>query len=148
MRTVADIRRERNLGAPVRGDSLYTPVIRAPRKFNPLRIPTALQKTLPFGSKPKEAKPRSKPTLEQKRSVVLEPEEKKARRLLQQIQAVRNEKARKRKEQKNRHQQMREKKLAKEGALRVSRNKEIRKKRYREQGKSEARANASKRPRE
>ena len=148
MRTVADIRRERNLGAPVRGDSLYTPVIRAPRKFNPLRIPTALQKTLPFGSKPKEAKPRSRPTLEQKRSVVLEPEEKKARRLLQQIQAVRNEKARKRREQKNRHQQMREKKLAKEGALRDSRNKEIRKKRYREQGKSEARASASKRPRE
>lgn len=148
MRTVADIRRERHLGAPVRGDSLYTPVMRAPRKFNPLRIPTALQKTLPFGSKPKEAKPRSRPTLEQKRSVVLEPEEKKARRLLQQIQAVRNEKARKRREQKNRHQQVREKKQAKEGAVRVARNKEIRKKRYREQGKTEARANATKRPRE
>eukprot|EP00963_Diacronema_lutheri_P009652 scaffold882_cov384-Pavlova_lutheri.AAC.3 len=148
MRTVADLRRERRLGAPVQGDSLYTPVIRAPRKFNPLRIPTTLQKTLPFGSKPREAKPRSRPTLEQKRSVVLEPEEKKARRLMQQIEAVRNEKARKRREQKDRHQQTREKKQAKEGAVRLARNKEVRKKRYREQGKSEARASASKRQRE
>lgn len=43
LRTVAQLRRERGVGAPRNSDSLYKPVERAPKKFNPLRIPLSLQ---------------------------------------------------------------------------------------------------------
>lgn len=43
MRTVADLRRVLGVGAPRDRDSLYAPVDRAPRKFNPLRVPKKLQ---------------------------------------------------------------------------------------------------------
>jgi hypothetical protein len=38
MRTVAEIRREKNQAIPVNKDSLYKPIERAPRVFNPLRV--------------------------------------------------------------------------------------------------------------
>ncbi|KAF5838557.1 BMS1-like protein [Dunaliella salina] len=55
MRTVADLRRAHGVGAPRNPDSLYKPDAseRAPRKFNPLRIPQALQAALPFKTTPK-----------------------------------------------------------------------------------------------
>ena len=43
MRTVAELRREAGIGAPRNADSLYRPIERAPRRFNPLKIPRALQ---------------------------------------------------------------------------------------------------------
>lgn len=45
MRTVAQLRRELGVGAPRNTDSLYRPIERAPRKFNPLKIPKSLQVT-------------------------------------------------------------------------------------------------------
>jgi len=45
VRTVAELRRAQNVGAPRNPDSLYKKdaAERAPRKFNPLRVPQALQ---------------------------------------------------------------------------------------------------------
>ena len=43
MQTVAQLRRSLGLGAPRSADSLYKPVLRAPRKFHPLKIPRTLQ---------------------------------------------------------------------------------------------------------
>lgn len=43
MRTVAQLRRELGVGAPRDSDSLYKPIERGPRKFNPLKIPKKLQ---------------------------------------------------------------------------------------------------------
>jgi hypothetical protein len=43
MRTVAEVRRELGVGAPREKNSLYRPIERGPRKFNPLRIPKQLQ---------------------------------------------------------------------------------------------------------
>jgi len=43
MKTVAQLRRETGVGAPRNADSLYRNIERAPRKFNPLKIPRALQ---------------------------------------------------------------------------------------------------------
>ena len=54
----------------------FQPVERETRHFNPLVIPTKLQKELPFKSKPKQMKKRTKPSLETKRAVVMEPHEK------------------------------------------------------------------------
>ncbi len=63
---------------------------------------TLVQAALPFKTKPKlEAarKPGKRGTLEQRRAVVLEPHERKAATLLQQLNAIRNDKATKRREQ-------------------------------------------------
>lgn len=47
MRTVAEVRRELGVGAPREKNSLYPKAIeRAPRKFNPLKIPRQLQVAL------------------------------------------------------------------------------------------------------
>ncbi len=73
VRTVADLRRAMGTGAPRHTDSLYRPVERAPRKFNPLKVPKALQAALPFKTKPKLEPARKRKSLEQKRAVVLEP---------------------------------------------------------------------------
>lgn len=43
MKTVAQLRREQGVGAPRNPDSLYRPIERAPRKFNPMKIPKSLQ---------------------------------------------------------------------------------------------------------
>lgn len=93
MKTVAQLRRERGEGAPRNSDSLYRPIERAPRRFAPLKVPTALQRQLPFKSKPKVEAPRKRPTLEQRRAVVLEPGERKQVSLLQQLNTIRNRKA-------------------------------------------------------
>ena len=47
-----------------------------PKRFNPLVVPKHLQKDLPFKSKPKLQTKRKKPTLETRRAVVMEPDEK------------------------------------------------------------------------
>jgi ribosome biogenesis protein BMS1 len=66
MRTVAQLRREQGLPIPVNPDSVYRPVARLARVFNPLHVPRALQAALPFKSKPKLQAPQRRQTLEQK----------------------------------------------------------------------------------
>jgi ribosome biogenesis protein BMS1 len=66
MRTVAQLRRAHGLPIPVAPDSVYRPVERQPRVFNPLHVPRALQAALPFKSKPKVEKPRRRPLYEKK----------------------------------------------------------------------------------
>ena len=66
-----------------------------------------LQAELPYKSKPKNMLPRKRPTLEQRRAVVLEPGEKKAVTLVQQLNALRNVKEAKRKEQQARKREVR-----------------------------------------
>ena len=54
----------------------FQSIERVTRHFQPLVIPAKLQKELPFKSKPKLEKQRSKPTLETRQTVVMEPKEK------------------------------------------------------------------------
>ena len=98
MKTVGELRRERVESIPVNKDSLYKPIERQPRKFNPLRIPKALQKELPFASKPKDEKKQQKQSYMDRRAVVMEPGERKVHTLMQRINTIRNDKAAKRKE--------------------------------------------------
>ncbi|KAI8474956.1 MAG: ribosome biogenesis protein BMS1-like protein [Monoraphidium minutum] len=125
------------------GDSMYKPVERGPRAFNPLKVPAKLQAALPFKTKPKTEAPRKRKSLEQRRAVVLEKPEKRAAALLQQLNAIRNAKAEKRRAAAARKRAERAKATAKEEEWRGALSKERRKERYREEGKTAKRAAAA-----
>ncbi|KAJ1850457.1 Glycoside hydrolase 2 (Mannanase, beta-galactosidase), partial [Coemansia sp. RSA 638] len=48
MRTIAEIRRSKNLAVPNKKDSHYKPIERVVKRFNPVRVPKALEAELPF----------------------------------------------------------------------------------------------------
>lgn len=107
MRTVAQLRRELGVGAPRDTNSLYKPIERAPRKFNPLKIPRTLQAQLPFKSKVMNFPGRKRDTLEQKRAIkVREPGEKRADALVHALNTIRNAKNLKRREQQTRRREV------------------------------------------
>ncbi|RDB24452.1 Ribosome biogenesis protein bms1 [Hypsizygus marmoreus] len=114
MRLTGQVRREEGLKTPLNANSTYKRVERPPRRFNPLLVPKKLQAALPFASKPKLMAPQQQQTYLQKRAVVMEPEEKKAVALLQQIRALRKDQVVRRKEKKDEKKVERKKKLAKE----------------------------------
>lgn len=76
-RTVAQIRRGKGVGAPRDKDSLYQQVERVERIFPALKVPKTLQSALPFATKPKLEAPSKRTTLEQRRAVPMEKDEKK-----------------------------------------------------------------------
>ncbi|KAA8527320.1 hypothetical protein F0562_034583 [Nyssa sinensis] len=135
MKTVAELRREHNLPVPVNKDSLYKPIERKPRKFNPLVIPKSLQAALPFASKPKDIPSRRRPLLENRRAVVMEPHERKVHALVQHLQLIRNEKMKKRKLKEEEKRKMHEAEKSKEEQISRKRQREERRGRYREQDK-------------
>ncbi|RVW28268.1 Ribosome biogenesis protein BMS1-like [Vitis vinifera] len=135
MKTVAELRRENNLPVPINKDSLYRPIERKARKFNPLVIPKSLQAALPFASKPKDILKRKKPLLENRRAVVMEPHERKVHALVQHLQMIRNEKMKKRKLKETEKRKRFEAEKAKEEQVSRKRQREERKERYRAQDK-------------
>ncbi|KAF8634177.1 hypothetical protein AX15_001042 [Amanita polypyramis BW_CC] len=100
MRLTGEVRRAEGLQPPVNINSIYKKIERPARNFNPLVISKKLQATLPYASKSKLMAPQTKKTYLQKRAVIMEPEEKKAIALLQQMRALRKEKIVRRKEKK------------------------------------------------
>ena len=83
MKTVGELRRERNMRAPVKEDSFYKPVQRREFHSEPLVIPKKLQKELPYEFKPKLPVKKSKvtenPLIAKHTAVILEPKESKVR---------------------------------------------------------------------
>jgi len=94
MRTVVEIRRDRNIPIPYKKDSEYREIKREARRFNPLVIPKSLQAQLPFKSKPKLIEKRSdkQKLFAKKRTVVLTTKEKRSQNLIMQLNTVRSEK--------------------------------------------------------
>lgn len=135
MKTVAELRREQNLPIPVNKDSLYRPIERKPKKFNPLVIPKSLQAALPFASKPKDLPARNRPLLETRRAVVMEPHERKVHTLVQHLQLIKHEKMKKRKLKEDAKRKTLEVERAKEEQVSKKRQREERRERYREQDK-------------
>lgn len=127
MRLTGQIRRDEGIKTPLNVNSTYKKVERAPRRFNPLIIPKKLQAALPYGSKPKLMKPQREPTYMQKRAVVMEPDEKKALALMQQIRALRKDQVARRHEKKEEKKAERAKKMEKEQEKRSEREKEKKK---------------------
>ncbi|XP_052207209.1 uncharacterized protein LOC127811408 [Diospyros lotus] len=135
MKTLAELRREHNLPVPFDKDSLYKPIERKPRKFNPLVIPKSLQAALPFASKPKDTPSRRRPLLENRRAVVMEPHERKVHALVQHLQLIRHEKMKKRKQKEKEKRETYLAEKAKEEQLSKKRKRDERRERYRDQDK-------------
>lgn len=135
MRLTGAVRKERQLKAPNHINSSYRAVERtAERKFNPLRVPRALQAELPFKSKPKQMQAAKNSTYLAKRAVVLEGEEKKALALLQQMKTVQREKEEKRRAKNNEKKSEKAKLAAKDEEIRAQKRKAEMKEIYRIQG--------------
>lgn len=135
MKTVAELRREHNLPVPVNKDSLYKPIERKRKKFNPLVIPKQLQKGLPFASKPKDAPARKRPLLEDRRAVVMEPHERKVLANIQKLRLIQHEKIKTRKLKDDEKKKALETERTKEEQLSKKRRREERREKYRVQDK-------------
>ncbi|KXN84592.1 Ribosome biogenesis protein bms1 [Leucoagaricus sp. SymC.cos] len=109
MRLTGQIRRDEGLKTPLNVNSTYKKIERPARKFNPLHVPQKLQASLPYASKPKLMTKQRSQTYLQKRAVVMEPEEREAVALLQQMRALRKDKIAKRKEKKDEKKEERRK---------------------------------------
>ena len=130
MRPLRELRRLHGVSVVPNRDSEYKPIERQPRKFNPLHIPKKLAAALPFASKPKQQVAKSRPGYLTKRAVVMEPGERKAYTLLQQIFTLRNAKVAKEKEAKKRDKEAYLKKKAAEQARIDEATKKARKRKY------------------
>ncbi|KAF5197081.1 Ribosome biogenesis protein bms1 [Thalictrum thalictroides] len=135
MKTVAELRREHNLPVPVNKDSLYKPIERKPKRFNPLVIPKSIQKELPFASKPKDKPRRDRQLLDTRRAVVMEPKEKFIAVCTQQLDLIRKEKVRRQKLKAKENKKSHEDQKAKDEQLSKKRQREERRGRYREEEK-------------
>jgi ribosome biogenesis protein BMS1 len=135
MRLTGLVRYENGLATPSVKNSAYRPVDRQTRVFNPLRVPKKLAATLPFKSQPALMKPQSKQTYLQKRAVVIGGEEKKARRLMDQVVAIRNEKVEKRKVKQMERKDPYKKKIAENAEKKAEREKREKQEYWAREGK-------------
>lgn len=122
MRLNAEVREATQTPIPSQADSLYKPIERAPRRFNPLKIPKTIQRNLPFASRPKPT--RKGASYLERRAVVLESSERKALSLLQAISTVDHEKQATRKAKQAVQRAEYQKKVAKETAIKDAKLKE------------------------
>jgi ribosome biogenesis protein BMS1 len=135
MRITGKIRAEMGIAAPSDPDSTYRKIERPTRRFNPLRVPKAIQESLPFASKQRSMRKQKKPTYLQKRTVILGGEEKRARDLLQKVMTLRNEKVRKRKEKKATEREKHLKKVKDADEMRKAREKREKKEFWQKEGR-------------
>ncbi|KAI0272913.1 GTP binding protein [Russula aff. rugulosa BPL654] len=131
MRLTGEVRREHDLSTPHQLDSAYKPIERPGRRFNPLKVPRKLQGALPYASKPRLMKPQKRKTYLQKRAVLLEPEEKKALAVMQQMRALRKEAIARRRDKKQERTETRKKRIEKDEQKKGEKKKEDRKEQMR-----------------
>ena len=147
MRLTGQVRRDEGLKTPLNVNSTYkvrpgtrsinsTPLTsscfaiqrieRPSRRFNPLKVPRKLQASLPYASKPKLMRAQRRQTYLQKRAVIMEPEERKAVALLQQMRALRKDQMVRRKDKKAEARVAHRRKVEKEGVRKDEKEKEKR----------------------
>ncbi|CAZ85707.1 unnamed protein product [Tuber melanosporum] len=135
MRTTGEVRRELNIKTPTIADSTYKPIERSTRRFNPLRVPKAIQKDLPFASQIHQMKPRKRATYLASRAVVVSSEERKARDLVNKIATLKKEKEAKRREAKEKKREVYRKKVAENTEMKAAREKRERDEYWAKEGK-------------
>jgi ribosome biogenesis protein BMS1 len=135
MRLTGEVRRAEGVETPKDKNSAYRGVEREERHFNPLRIPRKLASDLPFKSQPVKTLPQRKETYLQKRAVLPDLEEKRARNLMQQVLTLRREKEDKRRIAKEKHREQYRKKVAENEEKRREREKRESDEFWRREGK-------------
>ncbi|KAJ8021440.1 Ribosome biogenesis protein BMS1-like [Holothuria leucospilota] len=111
MKTVGQLRREKNIPVPVNEDSLYKPIHRKERKFNRLVIPRKLAKELPFKYRPKQSLKKDGLTIAGTRAVIREPHERKIAALMEELGVLYKNKERKEKEERQKKSRENKKQL-------------------------------------
>lgn len=101
MRLTGEVRAVNGVETPRQEDSNYKKITRQERKFHALKVPKSVKANLPFKSQIQETKKQKNKTYLQKRAVVISSEEKEARKLIQKIQTIKNDKETKRKSKKD-----------------------------------------------
>eukprot|EP00051_Salpingoeca_urceolata_P033969 m.22984 g.22984 ORF g.22984 m.22984 type:complete len:1182 (+) comp7018_c0_seq1:219-3764(+) len=140
MKTVGQLRRERALPTPLNSDSQYKDIQRKERRFHTLKVPKGLQASLPFASKPKLMPKRKTSTYESRRAVVADPAERRVQTLIQQLNTIKHDKAKKRQAANTKRRLEHLKKTSKEDERRSIKRKEEMKKAYKQKGLEEKRA--------
>uniref|UniRef100_A0A7S2WQ77 Ribosome biogenesis protein BMS1/TSR1 C-terminal domain-containing protein n=1 Tax=Eucampia antarctica TaxID=49252 RepID=A0A7S2WQ77_9STRA len=140
MKSKAQLQIETQTPIEVNPDSIYKPIERPEKKFNKLFVPKKLEEALPYASKHKDEKKRSKKSYVSKRAVVMDASEKKKYTFMQAVHSIRNEKLSIRKESNQRRKVERAKQDLKKSEMFEAVKKANKKKQYRTEGKiSEAR---------
>ena len=140
MRTTAQLRRDLAIAQTVNKDSVYKPIInRAVRDFGNVRVSAKLQDSLPYASKPKTIKAKNAASYVARRAVVVEPEERKARALVQTLQTIKKDKDMKRKEANTKRSKEKQKVAARETERFAEVHKDEKKRKYRETALESAR---------
>jgi ribosome biogenesis protein BMS1 len=137
MRTTAELRRAANIPVPLEKDSLYKPITRMKRVFNPIPIPKKVEASLPYASKSKNLKPKGKNGYLKQRAVVSEPEEKKRLAFLATLGTIRNDKIATRKISDSKRQAKKAATQAKIAESFALNEKATKKKKYRAEGLEE-----------
>lgn len=132
MKTVGQLRALHNLKPPQNPNSLYHPVEREPKHFNPLLIPRSLQKALPYKNKPKYTPKTSKKSSILSRPVsTMSSKEKKLVTLMQQIRTIEKDRQYKKKVEKEAERKVYMKKKEAEESKRHRKRQERRQEYYR-----------------
>ncbi|KAF2639483.1 DUF663-domain-containing protein [Massarina eburnea CBS 473.64] len=135
MRLTGAVRHSLSIPTPALKNSAYRPIERQERHFNPLRVPRKLAADLPFKSQIAQMKPQKQQTYLQKRAVVLGGEEKKARRLMNQVMTIRNEKVEKRRKKQEERKEPYKRKVAENAEKKADREKRENKEYWEKEGK-------------
>ncbi|KAF2736788.1 DUF663-domain-containing protein [Polyplosphaeria fusca] len=135
MRLTGQVRHALDLPTPAERNSSYRAIERQDRHFNPLRVPRKLAADLPFKSQIATMKPQKKETYLQKRAVVSNGEEKRARRLMNEVMAIRNEKVEARRKKQEERREPYRKKVKDGEEKRAAREKREREEFWRKEGR-------------
>lgn len=132
MKTLGQLKREKNIQAEVNEDQLYKPIERQAPSFRPLIIPASLQRALPYKDKPKNAPKNPKQTFEATRvAVIHSPHEQKVAKMMKMLKANHQAKEEKRKAQLNAKNSEKMKVKQKDEIRKLQRQKELKKKVFR-----------------
>lgn len=135
MKLTGTLRAEAGVPVPNQRDSLYRPVERQARHFNPLRVPRKLAADLPFRSQVARMAPQRSETYRAKRAVVVGGEERKARDLLQKLQTVRRDKVAKRAAAQEKRKEPYRKRMAEDLEKKAAREKREREAYWKKEGR-------------
>lgn len=135
MRLTGEVRAVSGVETPQGKDSNYKKIERQERKFHSLKVPKTIKSSLPFKSQIQDMKKQKKPTYLQKRAVVMDGKEKEARKLIQTIQTIRNDKESKRRSTKDSKMKEKLKSREKLEAFRTEKQKEKKKEYFETHGK-------------